>query len=111
MTHGVAFWFHCIVAVVRRPHLWFPAIRQFLRAVPPRWWTRPPRVPWPDRAYLQFRFETAFGAGASAAPNADDLVRYLEWCREADATRAGRGRGGNRRDGRRGAGTLSTQRR
>ena len=85
MTHGAPFWFRCtfwlrcIGAVVRRPQLWFPAVRQFLRALPARWWAQPPFLPRPDPAYLRFRFETAYGAGGR--PRVDDLVRYLEWCR------------------------------
>ncbi len=62
MTHGAAFWFHCVWAVVRRPHLWFTAARQMARAVPSRWWAQPPYVPLPDRAYLRFRLETAYGS-------------------------------------------------
>jgi hypothetical protein len=100
MTHGAAFWFHCVVAVARRPRLWFPAIRQFLRAVPSRWWNRPPFLPLPDRAYLRFRFETAYGA--RGAPRVADVVRYLEWCRTADAACAR-----IRRDAPPGAGTIS----
>ena len=80
MTLGAAFWFHCIAAVLIRPHLWFPAIRQLLRAVPAGWWKRPPFVPIPDRAYLRFRLETAYGT--HDRPQVGDVVRYLEWCRE-----------------------------
>jgi len=85
MTHGGAFWFQCSVAVARRPRLWLPAIRQFLRAVPSRWWSRPPFLPLPDRAYLRFRVETAYG---TATPRVADVVRYLEWCRTSDRARA-----------------------
>jgi hypothetical protein len=79
MTHGAAFWFHCCSAVLRRPHLWFAAVRQISRAVPMRWWTRSPFVPLPDRAYVRFRLETAYGKDAS--PRVADVLRYLEWCR------------------------------
>jgi hypothetical protein len=82
MTHGAAFWFHCSSAVLRRPHLWFTAIRQISRAVPMRWWTRSPFVPLPDRAYVRFRLETAYGEDAS--PRVADVLRYLEWCRGTD---------------------------
>ena len=79
MTHDAAFWFQGIFAVLRRPRLWFTAIRQLLRAVPSGWWRRSPFLPLPDRGYLRFRLETAYGA--KAAPRPADLVRYLEWCR------------------------------
>ncbi len=81
MTHGAAFWFQCVVAVFRRPHLWFAATRQIVRTIPTRWWTRAPFVPLPDREYVRFRLETAYGADAT--PDVADVVRYLEWCREA----------------------------
>jgi hypothetical protein len=81
MTHGAAFWFQCFSAVVRRPHLWFPAIRQMVRAIPTHWWSRPPFLPLPDRAYMRFRFETAYGA--DGRPQVADVIRYLEWCRGA----------------------------
>ncbi len=79
MTHGATFWFQCLTAVLRRPHLWFAAMQQFLRAVPRRWWARAPFLPLPDRAYLRFRFETAYGG--EGRPRVCDVVRYLEWCR------------------------------
>jgi hypothetical protein len=85
MTHSATFWFHCTfwfqctAAVLSRPHLWFTAVRQFFRAVPTRWWARPPYFPVPDRSYLRFRLETAYGA--DGRPRAAELVRYLEWCR------------------------------
>jgi hypothetical protein len=83
MTHGTPFWFQCGSAVLRRPHLWSTATRQALRSVRPQWWTRPPFVPVPDRAYVRFRLETAYGT--DAPPQAADVVRYLEWCRSAAA--------------------------
>jgi len=87
MTHGGAFWFpfgfKCATAVLRRPHLWFTAARQAGRSIPARWWTQAPFVPFPDRTYLRFRLETAYGSHAT--PRVDDVVRYLEWCRVAGA--------------------------
>ena len=81
MTHGAPFWFHCATAVLRRPHLWFTAVRQAGRSIPQRWWRQAPFVPFPDRTYLRFRLETAYGSHGS--PRVDDVVRYLEWCRIA----------------------------
>jgi hypothetical protein len=83
MTHGAPFWFQCGSAVLRRPRLWSTAARQAFRSVRPRWWARPPFVPFPDRAYVRFRLETAYGA--HSAPRAADVVRYLEWCRSAES--------------------------
>ena len=79
MTHGATFWFHTVSAVLVRPHLWMTALRQYARAVPDRWWVRPPFLPLPDRDYVRFRLETAYGVDPS--PTATDVVRYLEWCR------------------------------
>jgi hypothetical protein len=66
--------------------LWPTAARQFGRAIPARWWRRPPFVPWPDPAYARFRAETAFGT--EGVPTPAQITSYLDWCRETDrATR------------------------
>jgi hypothetical protein len=67
--------------VVLTPPLWGIALRQLVATSAPGWWRRPPFVPRPDRAYLRFRTETAYGPGARPGP--DDLAAYLRWCREA----------------------------
>lgn len=68
------------VAVVRRPSLWWTALRQLRRMVVPGWWRRAPYLPLPDRTYLRFRLVTAYG-GEGGAPRAEDVVTYLHWCR------------------------------
>ncbi len=67
--------------VVLTPSLWGIALRQLGATSATGWWRRPPFVPRPDRAYLRFRTETAYGPGAR--PGRDDLAAYLRWCREA----------------------------
>jgi hypothetical protein len=76
-----------VVEVLRRPHLWAAAARQCRRLAPPGWWARAPFLPLPTRAYLRFRFVTAYGAGDAGGPStvADDVVAYLEWCRSFPA--------------------------
>lgn len=59
-----------------RPDLW-PAA---LRLVPRRWWRAWPPLPVPPRPYREFRTETMYGTGGRL--DADDLIRYLEWCRD-----------------------------
>jgi hypothetical protein len=70
------------VAVLVRPTLWSTALRLWSRATPRDWWRRPPFVPVPDRAYIRFRLETAYGPDVPPSP--DDLVSYLAWCRERE---------------------------
>jgi len=79
------FWVRAIIAVVAGPRVWGTAIRQARRLARPGWWRRAPFLPVPDREYLAFRFTTQYGG---AAPDARDLVAYLEWCRAME--RAGR---------------------
>jgi hypothetical protein len=67
--------------LLAHPALWPTAVRQGVRLVPRRWWARPPFVPWPSRAYLRFRMETQYG-DARHRPDGDDLVTYLQWCRD-----------------------------
>ena len=81
LTHNARFWFHLVLAVAIRPHLWWTAVRQLGRIAPARWWTRPPFVPWPDAGYVRFRLETAYGA--HGVPRTADALRYLEWCHDA----------------------------
>ena len=67
-------------AVVVRPRLWGVAVAQALRLAAPGWWRRWPPLPLPDRAYLRFRLQTAYG-DPEADPSPEDVVAYLEWCR------------------------------
>lgn len=70
-----------LLAVAVRPRLWPVAARQVRRLARPGWWHRWPLLPIPDPAYLRFRMETAYGDDARA-PDPDDLVAYLQWCRD-----------------------------
>lgn len=74
-----ASWPGAVLAVCVRPRLWWVALRQLARTVRPGWWRRPPFLPLPDRAYLHYRSETAYGS--RGAPTPSELVTYLEWCR------------------------------
>jgi hypothetical protein len=74
-------------AVAGRPDLWVTAAGTARRLAPRRWWTRFPPWPVPDRRYLGFRMETAYG-DPDAVPPPEDVVAYLEWCRR----RGGAGR-------------------
>jgi hypothetical protein len=73
-------WFRAVAGVLRRPDLWATAVGQALRLARPGWWRRPPFLPVPDRDYVRFRIQTAYGS--NGVPAADDLVAYLSWCRE-----------------------------
>lgn len=71
-----------VIAVLLRPWLW-PAA---LRLARPGWWRRPPFLPLPDPAYLEFRLQTMYGR-SDVRPPADDLLTYLRWCRRFDRRR------------------------
>ena len=66
--------------MLRRPRLWPTAARVALLHVPDRWWSRPPFLPLPDRAWLRFRLQTAYG-DPDRPPDPEDLVTWLEWSR------------------------------
>ena len=94
-----------VLAMLRRPDLWWTGVRQAQVLAPDGWWRRPPHLPLPDPAYLRFRMVTAHGGDGSAhggdgsahggdgsAHGGDgsgvdarevgrELVTYLEWCR------------------------------
>jgi hypothetical protein len=80
VTGGAQFWTGATLAVARRPRLWGTAVAQAGRLAGPGWWRRPPFVPVPSRAYLHHRLETQYGHNHEPEP--DDVVAYLEWCRE-----------------------------
>ena len=71
-------------AVARRPDLWPAAARQAWRLVPRRWWSAPPFLPVPDRAWLAFRLETQYGGDGRGPVDPADVVAFLEWCRVQD---------------------------
>ena len=70
-----------VLALLRRPDLWWTGARQALRLAAPGWWKRGSRLPLPDRNYLHFRLVTQYG-GDGPPPTGADLIQYLEWCRE-----------------------------
>ncbi len=74
-------WWACVPQIARRPDLWGTALGQVRALAPTHWWAHLPPVPAPDREWLAFRMETAYG-DASARPDGKDLVAFLEWCRE-----------------------------
>ena len=78
-------WVGAVARVAVRPGLWPTALRTAGRCTRPGWWRRPPFLPVPDRAYLAFRLETQYGARGTPEPQ--DLVTYLEWCREFERYR------------------------
>ena len=69
-----------MLAVLARPSLWPTAVVQVFELAPRGWWRRWPPVPTPDRAYLRFRLQTAYG-DPDRDPEPEDLVTYLKWCR------------------------------
>lgn len=60
-----------------RPGLWLTAARVGLRACPHGWWRHAPFLPRPDREYMRFRFETAYGR--TGRPEVRDVIGYLHW--------------------------------
>jgi hypothetical protein len=78
---AAANWLRALLAVVARPRLWWPALRQVARIARPQWWRRAPFLPVPPAGYLRFRLETAYGSVTAPPPR--DLVAYIEWCSDA----------------------------
>ncbi len=72
-----------IIAVLRRPDLWFTALRQLRRSMAPGFWRDWPFIPRPDSAYLRFRSVTMYG-DAARRPGGGDVISYLEWCRSVE---------------------------
>ena len=73
-------WLPAVRAVARRPQLWLPGARAYVAHVPGGWYRRVPFLPVPDRAWIRFRLQTAYG-DPTHAPEPDDVVTWLEWSR------------------------------
>lgn len=69
------------LVVITRPVLWPTALRELRAFTPRRWWSQRPFLPVPDPVLMRFRMVTAYG-DAEARFEADDLVTWLEWCRD-----------------------------
>ena len=65
-----------------RPRLWPTAIRQARRMARRGWWRRPPFLPIPDREYVEFRSTTMYGGDGHAPLRANDVIDWLEWCKQ-----------------------------
>ncbi len=74
-----------VVALLVRPWLWATAVRQASRLAPRGWWKRPPFLPLPTAAYVEFRTTTQYG-GAKREPDIVDIIDYLEWSRDWHST-------------------------
>ena len=68
------------VALARRPDLWRTALRVARAHAPARWWERAPFLPVPDRAWMRFRYQTAF-ASPDGRPTPAEFIDYLEWAK------------------------------
>ncbi len=64
--------------VLRRPGLLPALLALAWSARPIGWYRRPPFLPLPDRGYLAWRMETAYG-DAAASPPFGEAARYLAW--------------------------------
>ncbi|MEJ2679473.1 MAG: hypothetical protein P8174_10420 [Gemmatimonadota bacterium] len=68
-----------------RPKLLGVVVRAAWRFRARGWYRRPPFLPVPPAAYLEWRLYTAYGEGR--APTVREVERYLRW---SDAVRRGR---------------------
>lgn len=72
--------------VALRPRLLGSALRAVWRFRARRWWSRPPFLPVPPQAYIQWRMHTAYG-DTGRAPTPGELGRYLGWANRMTRTR------------------------
>ena len=77
---GITWLIRMTAAVLVRPRLWGTAVRQAHRMAERFWWTRPPFLPVPARPLAAFRSATQYGR-PDAIPTVDDVLVWLEWCR------------------------------
>jgi len=75
-------WLRVVTAIGGRPKLWPAAVRAGVSLAPDSWWRKPPFLPLPDRRWLRFRMETAYGGDGRAVPSTDDVITWLRWQRD-----------------------------
>jgi len=71
-----------------KPNLWLIAILQAFHLARPGWWRSWPPLPVPSDGLWRLRILTAYGGDGSNPPQGDDVVAYLEWCRQARSWRS-----------------------
>lgn len=79
MPHSVRAFAPTARAVLARPRLWIPALRQALVLAPDGWWRRRPFLPVPSAELLGFRSITQYGS-TDHPLSSTDVLDYLEWC-------------------------------
>lgn len=72
-----------LAGIVVRPWLWRDAAAFATHVARRRWWGRAPFLPVPDRDYLRWRLQTAYGGlGEPGAEVSRDLVSFVTFRRE-----------------------------
>jgi len=66
------------VQSIRHPTLAVALVRVSWRFRNRRWYLRPPFVPVPDRDYVRWRMDTAYGS-PDAVPSVAEAERYMRW--------------------------------
>ncbi|MEO9018901.1 MAG: hypothetical protein ABI314_00215 [Gemmatimonadaceae bacterium] len=63
---------------LRHPSLALDLVRVSWRFRNRRWYLRPPFLPVPDREYVRWRMDTAYGS-PDAVPSVSDAENYVRW--------------------------------
>jgi hypothetical protein len=63
---------------IRSPSLGLALLRVMWNFRARGWWRKPPFLPIPPRAYIEWRMYTAYG-DARALPSAEEVERYARW--------------------------------
>jgi hypothetical protein len=66
------------VRSLRHPSLAVDLVKVSWRFRHRRWYLRPPFLPLPEREYVRWRMDTAYGS-SDALPSVDDAERYVRW--------------------------------
>jgi hypothetical protein len=66
------------VRSLRRPALAVDLVKLSWRFRNRRWYLRPPFLPVPDRNYVRWRMDTAYGS-PDATPTVSEVERYARW--------------------------------
>jgi len=72
---------HLALRGVASPRLGIDLVRTGWAFRRRQWWRVAPFLPAPDRDYLRWRMETAYG-DADAVPSLEDVISFARWRRE-----------------------------
>jgi hypothetical protein len=75
-----------LAALLWKPSLWAPSVRQIFILAKNRWPLVPPFLPFPSRDFLEFRLITYHGK-AEELPDVEVVITWLTWVADLEKSK------------------------